>query len=171
MYKVENIYQFCILVFSIICGFLLSYYLEKKGISVNYSINNQQNIIIFRSDVFCQIFFQNCFIALLISIGGFLTGGLVSIIILFWNGAMIGGFFKYYLIDDTIIPYFIYHGIFEITAFLCFGIIGLKGWNFYRNLFKKNIIKFYFQKNLFVFSTIALFIGAIIETILISTLK
>jgi uncharacterized membrane protein SpoIIM required for sporulation len=125
----------------------------------------------FREDVFYRIFFNNLLVGMLIAVGGFLTGGLVGIMILFWNGVMVGGLLKSHQIIEAIVPYFIYHGVFEITALLGFSIIGLKGWDFYINLFKYNIVKIRFHKDLFIYSLVILFLGAIVETLLISSIE
>jgi uncharacterized membrane protein SpoIIM required for sporulation len=170
MYQSKHIYYFCISAFSIISGFGLSYYIENSMDGMDL-IKNSQGIILFRKEIFCGIFFNNTLVGLLISLLGFLTGGFASIIILFWNGVIIGGLLKSHGIQDAAIPYFIYHGIFEITALLGFGVVGLKGWDFYVNLFKNNEIKIQFHKNLFIYSLILLFISAIIETLLISSLE
>jgi uncharacterized membrane protein SpoIIM required for sporulation len=168
MYYSKNIQNLFFCFIFIISGLLLSFYLTNNIANIDIP-ENHKIIIAFKIDVFCKIFFNNLLVGILISVLGFITGGLLSALILFWNGIIVGELLKSYTINGSVIPFFIYHGVFEITAFLCFGIIGMKGLDFYVNLFKYNILKVYFPKNLFLYSTIALFIGAIIETLLIST--
>jgi hypothetical protein len=50
------------------------------------------------------------------------------------------------------------------------GAIGLKGLDFYVNLFRYNVIRIIFPLKLFYFSIILLLIAAIIETLLISSM-
>lgn len=147
-------------------GFLLAYSITEAGATTH--IRDIKHAGTFESAVFCKILFKNLIVGVLISVFGYFTCGLFSIVILFWNGMLIGIIIKSNPIDSSVIPYFVYHGFFEITAFLCFGLIGTKGFDFFVNLFKKNIIRFDFSKTLFLFSIILLFIAAIIETLLIS---
>jgi uncharacterized membrane protein SpoIIM required for sporulation len=152
-----------------------------SGLVLSYCLSNTVNnidefkghlVICFNMRVFFEIFFNNIFIGTLIAIFGFITGGGLSLIILFWNGMIIGELTKLYPIENIIksVSFFFYHGIFEIIAILCFGLIGMKGLDFYVNLYKYNIIKIDFPINLFIFSLILLFIASVIETFLISTL-
>jgi uncharacterized membrane protein SpoIIM required for sporulation len=147
-------------------GFLLAYSITETGVTTH--IRDIKHVGTFEFTIFYKILFKNLIVGVLISVFGYFTCGLFSIVILFWNGMLIGIIIKSNPIDSSIIPYFVYHGFFEITAFLCFGLIGINGFCFFVNLFRKNIIQFDFSKTLFFFSVIVLFIAAIIETLLIS---
>lgn len=171
MYK-SNIFLYpiiCVLV--LFLGLIISYCLSDNNYTIQpYDISG---IIHFDVSVLLKIFLKNIFVGFSIAACGFITGGLASMLILFWNGMLVGIILKTYNIQNEILPYFIYHGIFEITAFVCLGIVGLNGIDFYVNLFKYNFLKIpvkFFEK-LFIFALISLSIAAIIETLLISTLK
>lgn len=109
----------------------------------------------------------NLIIASVISILGFLTGGLLSIMVLFFNGLKIGEILNVSNGDiEIVISYLIGHGIFEIFAFILFSVIGLAGFRFYYHLYKGDDVRVYFPNiSLFVFPTIVLLIAAFIEAL------
>ncbi|VFB13566.1 Integral membrane protein DUF95 [Bacteroides heparinolyticus] len=168
MYRLKNTSALLICCFVIICGYTLGYFLSDTAIFLHGIKNIPSSVLTFKIEVFCNIFFKNLLVGLSIAIIGFLTSGFAAIIILFWNGMMIGSFLKTYQISDSIIHYFAYHGIFEITAFLCLGMFGLQGISFYVNLFRNNKYDLIFQKEQLIYPFILLIIAGIIESLLIS---
>lgn len=115
---------------------------------LNFEIIQKTDTSIYKLEIFdtphtfYNILSNNIIVGLLISIGGYFSGGFLVIVILFWNG-----FFLSEIILTSIalnIPHreiiygTIYHGIIEIFALLIFGKIGLKGWEFYKRIFYKN---------------------------------
>lgn len=115
------------------------------------------------------IFIYNLSVGFLLSIIGYFTGGLLTVIILMWNGflfAMVYNFAVCTLPIDTIL-YASKHVPFEIFAFLIYAEFGLNGNFFVMQILKKNEINFSlipkFTK--LFFSTILLIIASILETI------
>jgi uncharacterized membrane protein SpoIIM required for sporulation len=166
MYKSKHLYNLFICIGALFVGFFLSYGITKANIIS--PVKEIKHIGIFDIIVFCKILFKNLIVGGFNSVFGYFTGGLFSIVVLFWNGMLIGIIIKSTPIESPVIPYFIYHGFFEIMEFIFFGLIGLKCFDFFVNLFKRDTIRFNFSKRLFLFSIIVLFIAAVIETFLIS---
>lgn len=107
------------------------------------SISNSGSIeIIDNSHDFWSIFLNNLIVGLIISVGGYFSGGLLVLIIIFWNAFFLTEIIQTSLVlklpFNEIIYGLIYHGPTEILAFLLFGAIGLNGWEFYKRLFYEN---------------------------------
>lgn len=168
MYKLEYTYAFFICFIVIISGFSLAYYLSDTVMIFPRITDTPASILTFKMTVFYEIFFRNFMVAVLISIVGFFTGGISVIAALFWNGVIVGSLLKSYQFSDSILQYFVYHGIFEVSAFICFGMVGLQGISFYINLFKDDICVINIHKRLLLYASVLLLIAGIIETLLIS---
>ncbi len=126
----------------------------------------------FDFNVFQIILMRNFIVSIFLSIGGYFTAGLLTILVLLWNGFNIGTMF-------TLIPYtnlnfyeflnfFVIHGVFEITALVLFSNIGLKGFLFFKNIFKNNTMKINLNIKIFIPPCFLLIFAALIETFLIS---
>lgn len=142
---------------------------------LNFEIIQKTNTSIYKLEIFdtphtfYNIFSNNIIVGLLISIGGYFSGGFLVFVILFWNG-----FFLTEIIQTSIALNIshsevfygtIYHGIIEIFALLIFGKIGLKGWEFYKSIFYEN--KFTMQGlniKYFLMPILLLLISAVIES-------
>jgi hypothetical protein len=88
---------------------------------------------------FVKIFLTNTGVALLLSVGGYFTGGLLAVFISLWNGIKLGLIFGKALFHFSLIyllTAFI-HGPFEIAAFSWFGGLGLLGFLNVRKIWKK----------------------------------
>lgn len=107
---------------------------ERKVDSSEYSKNF--GLIHFKESVFFTILVNNFVVALLISVGGFLTAGLLTSIVFIWNGFMLAMMVRTVneLFSKGVIKFFLFHGIFEISSFLIFGIIGFGGFTFWRTV-------------------------------------
>ncbi len=121
--------------------------------------------------LFLNIFRNNFFASLMIAYLGYFSAGICSVLLLAWNGYLVGCYTTYYPIVENNINYhyFLYHGIFEITALCIAGVIGFKGISLYGTIFSSNKkISFSFNLQYFSVVIILLIISAIIETYMIS---
>lgn len=153
---------------------ILLFFVSKDPFSLpsedtNVQISFYNKMKVFNDFEFIGIFIYNITVGFLLSILGFFTGGLLTALILIWNGfliAMVYNIAIYKLPIDTIL-YASKHIPFEIFAFLIFAQFGLKGKSFISNILKKNEIDFSLIpkiKNL-SYPTFLLIIAAILETI------
>ena len=151
-------------------GFRTSYNLPTEFITIKL---DKFDGFQFNFNVFLKILSNNFTVSMLLAIGGYLTSGILTFFVLLWNGVNLGYLFTIY--DNTnlniyeFISFFIYHGIFEFTAFILFANIGFLGIRFYKNMFLKNIIKFNIKLTDFFKPSVILIFAAFIETFLISS--
>ena len=119
--------------------------------------------------LFVDIFVNNLIIGFMLSILGFISGGLVTTVILFWNGYLISIIydiaFSILTIEDIL--YFSKHVPIEIFALILFAKIGIEGFFFYRRIICNNKIEFKKMPkfNEFILPIILLFTASIIEVI------
>jgi len=123
-----------------------------------------------KSHDFFNIFRNNISVGLLISVGGYLSGGVLSTIILLYNGYLLTDIIQSALIlkiPQTEILYgLIYHSPLELTAFFLFASLGFKGFNFYKTLLFNNRIEYRSIPSVkaLIFPTSLLVVAAIIES-------
>ena len=123
-----------------------------------------------KSHAFLEIFKNNLFVGLLISIGGYLSGGILSVIILFYNGYLLADLIQSALIleipQTEIIYGLIYHAPIELLAFFLLGSFGFKGFNFYKTLFFRNQIRHEWMSSVYalLIPTFLLALAASIES-------
>ena len=114
-----------------------------------------------------HIFLNNMRVGLLMAILGFASGGLFTLIILYWNGFLLANiFFKAWAMFDRLtVIYYLKHAPLEIFAFLLFSIIGFKGFTFYKKIFRKedDLRTIIPKPKDFLVPTILLFIASLIE--------
>lgn len=157
----------------IIIGFILGYNssLKFERDYIEICIENSGDFS-FNYNVFKIIILKNFTVAIFLSLGGYFTAGFLTLLVLVWNGFNLGTMF-------TLVPYtnlsfyeflllFIIHGIFEITALILFSNIGLKGFIFFKNIFKNNKIQVNLKVKAFINPSLLLFFSAMVETFLIS---
>jgi uncharacterized membrane protein SpoIIM required for sporulation len=150
-------------------GLLYSYFsndVEVK-IPIDTMLRDNDPTGAFFLTVFYKVFLNNVIVGLLLSLAGYFSGGILTLLILFWNGIALGTTLSLYILDASLLNFFIYHGPIELLGLFLFGTIGLRGWKLYFTMFKqKNFcieIKFY---ELVVPTTIIL-VAALIEAYLI----
>jgi len=118
-----------------------------------------------------KIFLHNLFVASMICIGGYVTGGLLSLVMLLYNGFLttsiiINDFLSHkgiwYLFNHLFL-----HGIFEITSFIWFGAIGVSGFFAWKSLIYSKPIRSQSQFSLgrLYAPLILLAIAAIVESL------
>jgi hypothetical protein len=114
-----------------------------KPIQVNLQYQNSKTII---SDLqiiqtkynYINIFVTNFVVGLVLSIIGFFTGGMLTLLILIWNFLLLCLIYSSVIstndISIDIILYYSKHLPLEIYAFALFSIVGFKGFKFYKKL-------------------------------------
>ena len=136
-------------------GFLIGYY-SNADKSIKPDISSKEKIEfaispdsislgLFNIDnIFWNILINNLNVAFFVSIVGFLTGGLITMLIFIWNGIIVGIIIRNAILmkmtTEFILYGFVYHGPIEVFALLWFGTIGLDGFLFYKTVFSKNRI-------------------------------
>ena len=155
----------------------MGYVLNLQFISGNYiDLSFKDNFNIYKMNfqiaLFVKIIFKNLIVALLLSIGGYFSSGILTIVVLITNGFYLGSYFiSYHYSNISLLEfayYFIFHGIIEFYAFFMFCKIGYRGFNFYYNMIKKDLFKIDIKFSDFVTPIFILTIAALIETFLIS---
>ncbi|SFH85091.1 stage II sporulation protein M [Halpernia frigidisoli] len=169
----KKLFLLSFLVFS--CGFFYyplsneSYNKDKKKEKIENSFRPKKNIYGDTNKNFFQIFLNNLFIGFLLSILGFLSGGLLTILILFWNGYLLSIVYSmaFYSLNITDILYYSKHIPIELFALMLFSNIGYKGFYFYKDfLINRNLTKTYLPKiSDFIIPISLLFISSIIESL------
>lgn len=119
-----------------------------------------------------SIFTHNMMVALVISVAGYLTGGILTIIGLIWNGFLIGTIMETAFVNHLTILQILLgliHAPFEIGAFLWFGALGLKGLqNLNRVLHDQPVtLRNHPKPKEFVMPSILMTVAAVIESVLI----
>lgn len=149
-------------------GVLYSYF-NFNPVFLMGSVDNELSIIE-KEHSFFIIFLNNLSVGLLLSLGGYLSGGLLTVSVLFWNGFVlteiiltsmtleIGGYFILYSL--------IFHAPLEIYSFLLLSSIGMKGFRIIKKIIlNKDLNSMSFPKyKQFIPPLIILFISAIIES-------
>ena len=135
-------------------GFLIGYY-SNTDKSIKPDIYRNEKIefamspksisfgLVNIDNIFWNIVINNLNVAFFVSIVGFLTGGIITILIFIWNGIIVGIIIRNAILmkmtTKFILYGFVYHGPIEVFALLWFGTIGLDGFLFYKTVFSKNI--------------------------------
>jgi len=112
-----------------------------KPLHINLQDQNSNNItfnlqILHSKYNSINIFVSNIVVGFLLSIVGFFTGGLLTLLILLWNFLLLWLIYSFAISNNNfdLILYFSKHLPLEIYAFASFSIIGFRGFTFYKNL-------------------------------------
>lgn len=160
----RDIKYFFICMFSAVLGVLLSN--GKFTIDSTFSTTASY---MFDIKILLKIFINNFLVSLFISLGGYLTCGILSIVIIFWNAFLIGCLINTIPArSENPFSLFVFHGIFEFLGFCFSGMVGMYGIDFYRNIFSNNCLKFNVNIRYQCVSIILLFIAGVVEAFLIS---
>lgn len=114
-------------------------------------------------------FLNNLVVGIIMTVSGWLTAGILSCVISFWNAFLIGVLLKAAVVMgisyDVIFNKIAWHGSFEILGLLIFGAMGLKGLNLVQSLLFNKPFESPFKKLLSsaLLGTSLLFIAALIE--------
>jgi uncharacterized membrane protein SpoIIM required for sporulation len=118
-------------------------------------------------------FLNNLVVGIIMTVSGWLTAGVLSCVISFWNAFLIGVILKAAIVMgigyDVIFQKIAWHGSFEILGLLIFGAMGLKGLNLVRAFLFNTPFESQFKKLLCsaLLGTGLLFIAALIENTVI----
>jgi len=121
---------------------LLFAFLLLKGFALTSTLHTNKKIslqvvsIFHPRNVFLFILLNNCLVALLLSVAGFFTGGLLTIIFNIWNGIFFGLLLQvtmYYMPQKLWTP--LLYGPFEMLAFFLFSAFGFEGTAYIKNIF------------------------------------
>lgn len=171
----ENLKFTLINIIAIITGILYSYsitsnYLNSGLIQNNVTFNDLNYL--FSKNVFFQIFFSNLRTLLIIIFCGFFTGGIVSFLVILWNTFLVCIIIfqtSTYNTNYDAFTNFFFHGVFEIPAFIIASNIGLRGFEFYKKIYCKNVFdnKLYPKFKEIIILIGLLLIAAFIETLMV----
>ncbi len=162
--------------FCILLGFLLGYYLNNNINTEELDLKIKNNFIFlnlkFDLDWFFKILYKNIIVGLFLSIGGYFSAGILTVVILVANGYCLGIYFTYFKYSNVTFfeftNFFIFHGIIEFFAFFLFARIGYNGIKFYKRIIRNDTFKTSLQLGDFYLPLILLITAATIETLLIS---
>lgn len=97
------------------------------------------------NNLFFDILFNNIIVGLLILCLGFLTCGIYTIVVLFYNGFILGLYIENAFVLNISISYIIkllaLYAPLEIASFLILGSLSLKSWKILKQLFDEKILK------------------------------
>ena len=116
-----------------------------------------------------KIFIHNSIVSLIICVGGFLTAGFLSIVVLCFNGFMVTSVIINAAINNKgfsyIVNHLIWHGGFELFALIWFGGIGLSGFFGWKQFLKSSTIELteYLSVKRLLTPIVLLAIAALIE--------
>jgi uncharacterized membrane protein SpoIIM required for sporulation len=102
---------------------------ETKIENKRYEISYDEMKVIDTGFNFLDIFLNNLIVGLILSIFGFLSGGLITIIVLFWNGYILSIIFNLALnlLETIEILYYSKHIPIEIIGLILLSSIGFRG--------------------------------------------
>ncbi|MCP3027037.1 stage II sporulation protein M [Halobacillus sp. A5] len=143
------------------------------GIILGYLFINVENIALNPTEVdFRSIFVNNFTLSVTLVIGGLLTFGVISFLIIFINGLVIGELIKVLELNNSMFSFFhglLPHLIIELPALILFAICGTFSGHillmFLRNKVSHHIISLYIKIGVafFIFGTVLLFVASLIE--------
>lgn len=91
-------------------------------------------------EIFIKICFSNFIVGFLLSVVGFLTGGFITCLTIIVNSMnvsiLIITSYRTGITIPDILHMTVFHGVFEIIAFIWLAIIGLGGYNFYSEIMR-----------------------------------
>lgn len=97
---------------------------------------------IYSNNDFIQILTSNAIVLIVILYLGFFSGGIISFLVLFWNGVITTlvflQFIEYHSYTDTIYA-FVIHGILELPVFLIASNLSFNGFHFYKGIYNEKL--------------------------------
>lgn len=155
----------------ILSGIFLGYFVTPIK-NVDYEIDVSGNFFKTLNFDFIKIFINNLTVGLLLAIGGYFTSGILTILILLWNGVVLDSLFTLFhnlnISLELFISMFIIHGIPEFYGLILFSSIGYKGYKFYDIFLKTGKLEINLKIKEFKYPILLLTFAAIIETILLT---
>ncbi|QTE22381.1 hypothetical protein [Polaribacter cellanae] len=119
---------------------------------------------------YINIFLTNLMAGIVLSVVGFFTGGIITLLILLWNFILLWIIYASVVSSHqniNIILYYSKHLPIEIYAFALFSIIGFRGFNFYKKLIGSNELGIKLFPNIkeLLIPTFLLFLSSLIEVL------
>lgn len=152
-------------ILGILLAFGVSSYQTNK---LGFILKHQELTLLNLFNIFFKILINNLYIGFLISIGGLLSSGLISIIVFLFNGFMLGLVIIQALENNFTISFIllklIFHGFFEILGFLYFGLAGLQGFDIIKVFYKQGLLSMNYNK-LYHYHIIGIFLILLAATI------
>ncbi|MGY0426046.1 MAG: hypothetical protein ACWIPI_04345 [Polaribacter sp.] len=146
-----------------------------KPLHINLEYQNSKNItsnlqILHTKYNYVNIFVTNLVVGFVLSIIGFLTGGMLTLLILLWNFLLLWLIYASVISNHYnigIILYFSKHLPIEIYAFALFSIIGFRGAKFYKKLIVSNELdtKLFPSIKEILIPSLLLFLSSLIEVL------
>ncbi|WP_340065231.1 stage II sporulation protein M [Ascidiimonas aurantiaca] len=165
----SNILALLIIIFGMVFYFVFNSEIPDTPTSQEYRIDYDDVKSIKTGIDLLDIFLNNLFVGLMLSLLGFFTGGLLTTLVLFWNGYILAIVYHIgfeVLSFDTLL-YYSKHIPLEFFAFILFANTGFKGFYFIKDIILKKKINLKmlpkFQKLLI--PTCLLLLAAIIEVL------
>lgn len=116
-------------------GFIVFKAPNTQPTDLKYSFNLSQLNNFNSGYLYLDIFLNNLLICLFIAFFGFLSGGVITLIVIFWNGYLLSMFMKtgYSLMQLSDFIYFSKHIPLELISIFMFANFGLGGGDFSKN--------------------------------------
>ncbi len=149
--------------------FYLTYTPTPSQYGALYSIDGDDLKNFETGFLFLDIFLNNLMIGVLLAIFGFITGGAMTLILLFWNGYLLSMIYSASIgtLPTSEILSSSKHIPLELFSFLLYAQIGLRGFGFFRQilLHKKIDTQTIPNPKKLIAPTIILFVASILETL------
>jgi len=150
--------------------FCLSYNVPENWTLSDHHVFSYDDIKNFNTgSLFLDIFLNNLLVGLMLSVFGFITGGMLSVVILFWNGYLLGIIYSavFSIVPWSDIVYNSKHIPTELYALIIFATLGFQGFHFCKALLvERKICKQHIPKmKKTIFPIILLFVSAILEVL------
>ncbi len=124
-----------------VAGFLLAYIFidSHPSAPIRTKINTYNLDWAAYFEVCLKIYLNNLLVSLLITLGGLVSGGILTLLIFLYNGFIIGVsmIMVYQLTHDLplVLSEVFWHGGVEIAGFLYLGIVGLEGFSLLKHIY------------------------------------
>lgn len=151
-------------------SFLITPHLQTAGgTAITGTTSGNHPSLLGSLELSVSILTHNMIVAFFLSVAGYFTGGILTMIGLIWNGFLIGTIIESAIAHQLtllIILLSLIHAPFEIGAFLWFGALGLKGLQNLNRLWHNQpvTLKNHPKPKEFIIPSILLAIAAIIES-------
>ena len=161
-------------------GFLLAFFIYQPSSVLKAATSSRQlnwkAVSLFRThNIFLFIISNNFVVAVLLSVAGFFTGGLLTVACNIWNGLFFGFIFcvtLHYLPPEKLCLG-LFYGPFELAALFLFSAFGLEGFTQVKNVLNNKPVSFAItpsQLSRLWIPCVLLTIAALIEAITIKNI-
>lgn len=164
--KLISVRRYLILLFVFLVGVMV--YKPVTGVTANSLGASDFSLGMFGTGIiFTDIFLNNLVVCLFTAFFGYLTGGLVVLVVVFWNGYLLSIFLHggVGMMEMADFIYSLKHMPLEFVAIFMFGKFGLKGFDLYKDLLFQNRINLICKRDIISLRLpiLLLLVSAIIE--------